>query len=104
MLNEHYVKERIAREKLINQIGIGTAVATFKVDRGHPHGAELHTITSTGIIVIRNAETNKLVTKLIARPNQIRRYFNKETELVKKLVAIAEIHQTKGYNKIWKRK
>ena len=100
MVSKHYVKDRVARERLINQIGIGKEVATFRVDKGHPNGAELHTITTTGIIIIRNERTHKLVTKLIARPGQIRRYFNKETEIVKKLILIAEIHQKKGYNQI----
>ena len=101
MVSKHYIKDRVAREKMIAQIGIGKAVATFRVDRGHPNGAELHTITSTGIIVIRNEKTNTLVTKLIARPKQIERYFdNKDSEIVKKLVLIARVHQEKGYNKI----
>jgi hypothetical protein len=100
MVSKHYVKDRVERERLIKTIGIGKEVATFKVDKGHPNGPELHTITSTGIIIIRNARTHKLVTKLIARPNQIRRYFDKETEIVKKLILIAEIHQKRGYNQI----
>ena len=59
-------------------------------------GAELHTITSTGIIIIRNQKTNKMVTKLIARPNQIKRYGIED----KKLIEIARKHQTLGYNMI----
>ena len=61
MYSNHYVKDRIAREQLIRQIGIGKAVATVRIDRGHPNGPELHTLTTTGIIVIHNEATGKLI-------------------------------------------
>ena len=100
MTSKHYNRDRIRREKLIQEIGLGKAIATVEIDRGHKDGAELHTITTTGIIIIRNAKTKKLVTKLIARPNQIRRYGLKETEVIKKAIAVAMIHQKLGYNMI----
>ena len=100
MVSKYYVKDRIEREKLIKEIGIGKEIATFRVDKGRSDEAELHTITSTGIIIIRNEKTHKLVTKLIARPNQIKKYFDKDTEMVKKLILVAEAHQKRGYNKI----
>lgn len=100
MVSKHYNKDRIRREQLIKEIGIGKEVATFRIDRNHPMGAELHTITTTGIIIIRNERTHKLVTKLIARPNQIRRYFPKETEIVKSIIKIAIVHQQMGYNEV----
>ncbi len=98
MTSKHYIKERVAREKLIKEIGIGSAVATFKVDKGHPNGPELHTITTTGIIIIRNARSHKLVTKLIARPGQIRRYYKEVPKNMEKIIEIAKIHQKMGYN------
>ena len=100
MNTKHYTNDRIERENLIRQIGIGEEVATFRVDRGHPNGAELHTITTTAIIIIRNERTNKIVTKLIARPGQIDRYFNEKTAEVLKLRAIAREHQLKRYNEM----
>ena len=54
MTSKHYIKERVTREKLIKEIGIGYEIATFEVDKGHPNGPELHTITSNAIIIIRN--------------------------------------------------
>ena len=103
MYSKHYVSERIEREKLIQKIGIGIELDTIRVDRHHINGAELHTITSTGIIIIRNERTNKIVTKLIARPGQIKRYYDEVPEIMKRVIAIAKIHQEMGYNK-WKRK
>ena len=96
MVSKHYIKDRVKREKLIKEIGIGKEVKTVRVDKGHPNGAELHTITSNGIIIIRNERTNKMVTKLIARPNQIKRYGIED----KKVIEIARKHQELGYNMI----
>jgi len=98
MYSKHYIRDRVAREQLIRKIGIGTEVATIYVDRNHPAGPELHTVTTTGIIIIRNANTHKVVTKLIARPNQIRRYFEKMTPEIQKIVNIAYKHQQMHYN------
>ena len=75
MTSRHYTNDRQRREEIINMIGQGTPVATFIIDRGHRNGAEIHEITDTGIINIYNLRTHKLVTKLIARPGQIRRYY-----------------------------
>lgn len=75
MTSQHWTNDRQTREDVIRMIGLGEVVATFIVDRGHRNGAERHEITSTGIIVIYNNRTNKMVTKLIARPGQIRRYY-----------------------------
>ena len=94
MTSRHYNRDRVAREKLIKEIGIGKEIKTVRVDRGHKDGAELHTITTNGIIIIRNERTNKMITKLIARPNQIRRYGIED----KKVIEIARKHQTLGYN------
>ena len=100
MYSSHYVKERIERERRIQQIGIGYEVATFTVDRNHPNGAELHIITSTGIIIIKNERTKKIVTKLIARPGQIRRYFSEITPEIQKIIEIAYLHQKLHYNEM----
>ena len=100
MISTHYRKDRVKREELIKQIGTGEVIATFRVDRNHKNGMELHMITSNGIIIIKNERTNKVITKLIARPNQIKRYFDKETKEVKAIMKIAYEHQRLGYNLI----
>lgn len=96
--SKHYTEDRQAREEIIRQIGTGHPVATFTIDKGHRNGAELHTITDTGIIIIRNKRTGKMVTKLIARPGQVRRYFTEITEEVQKIIDIAYKHLIEGYN------
>ena len=98
MDSRHYATERDNREALISEIGLGEELITIEVDRNHPKGPELHTITSTGIIIIRNKRSHKMVTKLIARPGQIRRYFDEVPEILEKVITIAQIHQKMGYN------
>lgn len=100
MTSRHYTTDRQTRENLIsNVIGIGVEVATFVVDKGHPNGPERHVITDTGIIIVYNNRTNKLVTKLIARPNQIKRYY-KNDNAPTELVELAYQHMRLGYNKM----
>lgn len=96
MKTKHYAIDRADRERLIKEIGEGTIVATFTVDKGHPKGPELHSITTNGIIIIRNKHTHKLITKLIARPGQIKRYFKRITPRVKEIMALAEKHKEMG--------
>ncbi len=100
MTSRHYKNDRSEREAKIKEIGLGEEYATFIVDKGHRNGAELHTITTNGIIIIRNARTHKMVTKLIARPNQIKRYFDKITKDVENIISIARVHTELGYNYI----
>lgn len=98
MTSRHYTNDRQRREEVINQIGMGNVVAKFVVDRGHRNGAERHEITTTGIIVIYNNKTNKMITKLIARPGQIRRYYP-EGKAPRKLVEKAlDNTRNTGYN------
>ena len=94
--------ERTPRNEFIDDfIGMGSPIRTFKWDKGHPNGPELHTITDTGIIVIRNERTNKLITTLIARPGQIHRYYKSVNEKAPEfLINIASKHQRLGFNLI----
>ena len=91
MTSEHYRTERESREYLID----------FGINRGHKDGPEIHILTSTGVIVIKNYYTNKIVTKLIARPQQIQRYYTNVGEKAPAwLLTIAKQHNRLGYNKI----
>ncbi len=94
----HFSRDRQDRENLIKQIGEGRVIKTVEVDKGHPNGPEIHKITDNAIVVIYNKRTGRLITKLIARPSQIRRYFE-EGRAPKELINKAREHQNKGYNK-----
>ena len=103
MVSEHYNSKRYSREEFINEHlhGDGNIIDEFIVDKGHPHGAERHCVTDNGIIVIYNAITNKLVTKKIARPKQIKDlYATKNKSPPQWLLNLAEQHKRMGMYQI----
>ena len=89
----HIINERMARYELVKSLG-GTPLKSWVVDKGHENGLEVHTVTSQGTIYIGNLRTQKLVTFLIARPEQLQRYGVKDSTVLE----IARQHQLKGYN------
>lgn len=99
MTSKHYTNDRKRREEIIKEIGYGRTVKSVVIDRGHRNGAEIHEISNTGIITIYNERTGKMITKLIARPSQITRYYNENEKVPSFLIEIAREHQKKGYNK-----
>jgi len=98
MNSRHWEADRAEREAIIRAIGIGNVIKTVVVDRGHRNGPEVHKITDTGIVIIYNQRTNRMITKLIARPNQIRRYYRPEEVVPANLLRLAREHQMAGYN------
>ena len=97
-MTAHYTNDRQTREALIQSIGYGTIIKIAEVDRGHRNGPEVHKISSTGIITIFNKRSGRLITKLIARPNQIRRYWTDGESAPVELLNIARDHQKMHYN------
>ena len=103
MVSQHYLSQRSEREKFIEEcLGEGHIIDGFIIDKGHPKGAEVHSVTDNGIIIVHNLLSGKLVTKLLARPQQIRRYYEytkreppKEYE---KILELAKLHSIMGYN------
>lgn len=95
--SRHWEKDREEREAIIQAIGIGNIVKIVTIDRGHEKGPEVHKITDTGIILIYNAWTGKMITKLIARPGQIKRYYQDGLTPIE-LISIAKKHERQGLN------
>lgn len=94
----HWNEERRNRNDLIeNVIGIGNPIKETIIDRGHRNGAERHVLTDTGIIVIYNVRTDELITKLIARVGQVKRYYE-DGKAPKEVVRLARKHTELGYN------
>lgn len=98
MTSTHYTNDREARENLIKKIGYGQIIKTVEIDKGHRNGPEIHKVSNTGIITIYNKYSGKLITKLIARPNQIKRYFENERIIPQELLSLAKYHEKMGYN------
>lgn len=103
--SNHVVFERPNRMQAANFSNTHQfAVAAFEVDRGHRNGPEIHFITNMGVIVIFNKYTHRLCSVLIARPNQVRRYFDDcnlsmNAELLA-VMRLAREHQIQGLNRI----
>ena len=98
MISKHWTEDRKARIHTINMIGEGQIIKRVIVDKGHVNGPEIHEISTTGIITVKNLRTKKLVTKLIARPGQIKRYWT-DGNAPAELIRIAREHQQAGLNK-----
>lgn len=97
----HYKNKRYKREKFIHKYlyGDGNVIDSFVIDKNHPMGEEIHCVTDTGLIIIYNAISQKLVTKLIARPNQIKRYYNDVDKAPPRwLLDLARYHESLHYN------
>ena len=103
MTSKHYQRQRNERERFIDEhFSDGYIVDEFVVNRGHPQGAERHCIMNNGVIVIYNLISDKLITKLLARPQQIRRYYEnsgKKPPLeYEEILKLAREHNILGYN------
>ena len=97
----HYDKQRYYREMFIYNYlgGDGEVIDRFIVNRGHHNGTELHCITDHGVIIVYNLYSGKMVTKLIARPHQIERYYvYTKRHPAERLLAICREHQKHGFN------
>ena len=98
--SKHYTKDRKRREAIIAQIGTGNVIKEVVVDRGHRNGPEVHKITDTALILVYNQRTGILVTKLIARPAQILRYYRDDEPKPTKVVELARVHTKLKYNEM----
>lgn len=97
MTSYHYIMDRKEREYLIQQIGMGTIVKVVSADFGHKNGVCTYKITSTAIILVCDYETDRVITKLIARPGQLKRYYGQE-RVPSELLKIAYEHRMMNYN------
>lgn len=94
--SKHYLNERGARQDAINALGEGEPVRSF--EWAYNGEKQRHTLTSTGIIIVYNP-AGKLITKLIARPGQINRYYKAIGEKPpRELMKLAGQHEAEGLN------
>lgn len=106
MVSRHYLIQRNEREKFIEEClgGDGKVIDSFIINKGHKKGLERHEITDNGIIIIYNLRTYKLITKKIARPFQIKKYYQftgkRYPKGYRRILALAKRHQILGYNKL----
>lgn len=90
---------RNKRIRIAREIGFGKPMYAFVVDNKHRNGNEIHILTDTGLIVIINENTKKLITILIARDKQITRYFaNPNIPELAALINLAQEHEKQKLN------
>lgn len=100
-VSRHYKTERNDREKLIREClgGDGQIVDRFIVNKFHPRGKEIHELRDNGLIIIFNKNSGRLITKIIARKNQIERYYKNTNKIAPQwLLDLAEANQYNGLN------
>ena len=103
----HFTEERQVRENLIaNVIGDTNNVICINVlDRGHKNGPERFELTDKAIIKVYNNITDRHITDIIARPNQVygrmgNAFLSLDCKIQKKIIDLAKKHQDLGYNEI----
>lgn len=99
----HYKNKRYKRENFIGKYlyGDGKIIDSFIVDRYHKDGLEKHCVTDTGLIIIYNLESQKLVTKLIARPKQVKRLYQSVGKKAPRwLLDLCYWHSILNYNEV----
>lgn len=100
----NHLSHRETRLRKISKLGFQKVLCAFEVDRGHFNGPEIHFITDKGIIYIFNRDSHCFVTALIARPNQVLRYFKKTSTTPKKpilnMLRQCKAHEKAGLNHI----
>lgn len=95
-----HLNDREERLSVIkSEIGFGNVIWSEIVDKGHRNGAEIHNITDTGLIIVQNQRTKKVVTVMVARVGQLKRYAIPKSEL-KSVLRIARHNIDMGYNYI----
>jgi len=78
----HWTFDRIGRQSVIDRLGgDGNEIASIYWDKGHWNGAEIHTLTDNGIIIVTNARSGKVTCKKIARVGQLRQLVGKYDHL-----------------------
>lgn len=74
-VSRHYTEDRTERQMVIDCIGEGTVVYTtlqYDEQRGRTYRYE---ITDNAILIVKDERNTKIITKMIARPSRIRRYW-----------------------------
>lgn len=103
LTTSHLANDRQNRLNFVDKnIEEGKYITSFVVDTLHPNGNEIHHIFDNGIIKIENERTRRFITLLIARPQQIYRYWNGLNKVFPQkyqyVIHKAITHQSKGFN------
>lgn len=95
MTSKHYTETRKRRENAIKKIGLGKVVfTTVKYDyKKHRHFK--YEITDTAILIVKATdEEDFIITKIIARPSRITKYWE---DAPQEIIELAIKHSRQGY-------
>ena len=95
---KHLREDRVGRYAAIaTTIGFGEIIATFP--RANEKGPTIHILTSTGVIFVKSARTEQMITCWVASPSQIYKYYENTRPPIA-LIQKARKNQQKGYCKM----
>lgn len=95
-----HVYTRSKRMKIISNLITsenGKICKIWLVDTGHRNGLEIHVVYNNGVCLIYNSNSHKLITGLILRPQQVKRY---DITLTKCMLKKVKKHLENNYNHI----
>jgi hypothetical protein len=96
----HYSKDRQVREKVITEmIGNGKIIKTVTMQEKNRSFPATYQISDTGIVTILDVSMTMIITRIVASPNRLRRYYQNEP-LPEKLLKNAINNIRKGYDLI----
>lgn len=85
--SRHFQQDRLSRyRKILSLEKFPVINESFLVDNGHKKGMEIHCVSTHGIIYIYNYNSRKLITMIIARPNQIKRLYESCGENIPEII------------------
>ena len=97
----NHITKRSKRLQVANLLLLtesASLIGYYVIDTGHDNGLEVHAVYNNGIIKIYNLNTSKLITVLIARIGQMKRYPN--IDITKTMKRKIKSHVANGYNNI----
>jgi hypothetical protein len=100
-LQTTHCTEKVMRFFVAQFLGPQHFIGWFWCNKGHKNGPEVHCVTNEGVIYIYNAKTYKLITCLIGRPEQVKRYFDATgLPVSRNVLERARQHEKLGYNNL----
>lgn len=98
----HFDDERLKRFEVAERLNNGAPIdASFLVDKGHPHGPEIHCVSKNAVIFILNERTKRFITVLLARPNQVKRLYKEcGLQAPRTILKIASYYKENNLNTI----
>lgn len=93
-VSRHYTNDKVDRQKAIEEIGEGKVIYTcVQFDEKRQQNFR-YEITDTAILIVKAEVEEFIITKIIARPSRIKRYW---ADAPKEIVMLAVEHTRAGY-------